>query len=157
MPAGEASARPESTMADWTEAEIREWARRLKACWEFEVVQEMVKGAGVRPDALALNLYAQPDPTDEDPGDRAFAAAWARLREVATRVLTSEEGVHVEIEPFDASARFRPETGQISEVTLTVRFTASRAEAAPDRAPQLRATIEQRLKQLGLRPRAWSA
>jgi hypothetical protein len=143
-------------MAEWTEAEIREWARRLKACWEFEVVQEMVKGAGVRPDALALTLYAQPDPTDEDPGDKSFAAAWARLREIATRILPSEQGVHVEIEPWNASARFRPETGQTSEVTLTARLTASRAEAAPDRARELRATIEQRLKQLGLQSRAWS-
>jgi hypothetical protein len=143
-------------MAEWTEAEIREWARRLKACWEFEVVQEMVKGAGVRPDALALILYAQPDPTDEDPGDRPFAAAWARLREIATRVLPSQEGLHVEIGPFDASARFRPETGQAPEVTLTVRFTASRAETAPERARELRAAIEQGLKQLGLQSRAWS-
>jgi hypothetical protein len=143
-------------MPEWSDADTRDWARRYKACWEFEVVQEMVKGTGVRPDAVALLLYAQPDPTDEDPGDRPFAAAWARLREIAGRVVPSQAGLHVEFEAFDASARLRPETSQTPEVMLTVRLTATHAEAAPERARELRAAIEARLKQLGLHARAWS-
>jgi len=148
-------------MADRSDAEIREWARQRRVCWEFEVLKEKVKGAGIQTTGIELRLFAAPDAAGEPPerGRRPFAELWAELRELAQGVLTSEEGVHVEIKPFDASARFRPETGHVPEVQLTVRFTPARSteRPGPERAQQIMTALERRLKELGLQPKAWRA
>lgn len=139
------------------EAEIREWARRCRACWEFDLAQEMVKDEGMRLTALELRLYAQPP--EAEPGSRPFLAAWEQLREIAERALPDAEGIRAEPEPFEAAVRLRPETGQQAEVMLLVRIvpTVPGQAGGRERARQIIDEAEGRLRALGLQHNAWAA
>jgi hypothetical protein len=145
-------------MTERSEGEIREWARSHKACWEFEVVQEMIKGEGMRPSSAELRLYAQPGAGDKAT-ERPMKALWERLREIALAVVAEEEGVRSNVAPFQGGARLRPETGQAAEAMLLVRFVPSSTSERPgrERVQAMITAIEARLKARGLVFKAWAA
>jgi hypothetical protein len=142
-----------------TDVEIREWARRCKACWEFELVEEMVKGEGMRLSALELRLFAQPGLHDPKAAARPFLAVYEELRGIAQRVALPGEGIRADVQPFDGRARLRNETGQQPEAMLLVRFVPAvpGQGGGKERARQIMAETEERLRALGLQHKAWAA
>jgi hypothetical protein len=140
-------------------AQTRTWAEKNKAAWELVPLIEMHRGERIQV-GYELDLYAR-IPAEIAPGGErqdAVLAIWDRLRQIA-EALAPEEPAHdrLEVEPFDAAGRLRPETGFAPEVLLKARiFHASDyfKPASADERHQLR-PLEERLHELGLRPKGW--
>ncbi len=137
-------------------AATREWARQNRAAWEVEPLVEM-HGSERLQVGYELDLYARLPPGLSS-AEQGFAALWDRLREIAESLLplAGERG-RIEIEPFEAAERRRPETQFAPEVLLQARlFRASEyfTPVADDDRQRIR-PIEERLATLGLRMRSW--
>ncbi len=140
-------------------AECRSWAAQVKAAWELAPLIEMERGQEVQV-GFELSLYARP------PGNLAAELerqggvewTWDHLREIAESLLPllGPDG-RLDVDPFDAAARLRPETGFTPEVLLSARlFHGSDllAPVKPGDRERLR-PLEDRLQELGLRNRSW--
>jgi hypothetical protein len=140
-------------------AEARAWAEKNKAAWELCPLVEMLRGERVQV-GFELELYARiPSGMGDEERQEAVVAIWDRLRQIAESI-APEEPAHarLEVEPFDAAGRLRPETGFAPEVLLKARiFHASDyfEPASADERQGLR-PLEDRLRELGLRPKCWS-
>ncbi len=139
--------------------ECRTWAQQWKAAWEVTPLVEMERGSQVQV-GFELSLYARV-PTDVPPGsegDAAFEALWDRLREIAESLVPlAGKDARIEVDPFEAAARLRPETQFAPEILLSARlFHGSDllAPAKPGERERLR-PLEDRLHELGLKPRSW--
>jgi hypothetical protein len=140
-------------------AECRAWAAQAKAAWEFTPLIEMEKGAQVQV-GFELNLFARV-PTEVPVGAERQAAVgriWDRLREIAESLLplAGADG-RIEVDPFEAAARLRPETHFAPEVLLSARlFHGSDllAPVQPGDRERLK-PLEDRLHELGLKARSW--
>jgi len=140
-------------------ADCRTWAQKAKAAWEVTPLIEMERGAPVQV-GFQLSLYARV-PTDIPPGPERQAAIeglWDRLREIAESLLPLAGGDgRIEVDPFEAAARLRPETQFAPEMLLTARlFHGSDLlqPIEPGEREQLK-PLEDRLHELGLKPRSW--
>jgi hypothetical protein len=139
-------------------AECRTWAQQVKAAWEVSPLIEMERGAQVQV-GFELSLYARA-PADLPAGSRedASVATWDRLREIAESLVPlAGTGARIEVDPFEAAARLRPETQFAPEVLLSARlFHGSDllAPVKPGDRERLK-PLEDRLNELGLRPRSW--
>lgn len=140
-------------------AECRVWAQKTRAAWEVSPLIEMEEGVPVQV-GFELELYAR-DPT-ENPlsGERpdADAAIWDRLREIAESLLPLAGGdARLEVDPFDAATRLRPETQFTPEVLLSARLFHGADLLVPveegDR--ERLKPLEDRLHELGLKARSW--
>jgi hypothetical protein len=140
-------------------AECRSWAQQAKAAWEVSPLVEMERGAPVQV-GFELSLYARAPgevpPSEEGPDE--FEALWDRLREIAESLLPlAGADARLEVDPFDAAARLRPETQFAPEVLLSARlFHGSDllAPVKPGDRERLK-PIEERLHELGLKARSW--
>jgi len=139
--------------------QTRAWARSNRAAWELLPLVEMVRGEK-RQVGYVLNLYAR-IPVEMPPSperDRAVLATWDRLREIAVSLAgLGREGEQVEVAPFDAAGRLRPENALEPEVLLQARIVhPSRylEEVSSDERKHLD-PLEQRLRGLGMRPGHW--
>jgi hypothetical protein len=140
-------------------AECRTWAQQAKAAWEVTPLVEMERGAQVQV-GFELSLYAR-IPTDSPAGAERQAAVvglWDRLREIAESLLplAGADG-RIEVDPFEAAARLRPETQFAPELLLTARLFHGSDLLVPVKAgdrERLR-PLEDRLHELGLKPRSW--
>lgn len=140
-------------------AGCRIWAQEAKAAWEVAPLIEMERGAQMQV-GFELSLFARV-PTDVPPGgDRqaAVEALWDRLREIAESLLplAGADG-RIEVDPYEAAARLRPETQFAPEVLLTARlFHGSDLlqPVEPGDRERLK-PLEDRLHELGLKPRSW--
>ncbi len=140
-------------------AECRTWAQQAKAAWEVTPLIEMEKGVQVQV-GFELNLYARV-PTDIPEGPErqaAIEALWDRMREIAESLLPlGGADARVEVDPYEAAARLRPETQFAPEILLSARLFHGSNLLAPvkpgDR--ELLKPIEDRLHGLGLKPRSW--
>jgi len=140
-------------------AECRTWAQQAKAAWEVTPLIEMEKGAQVQV-GFELSLYARV-PVDLPPGpdrDAAAEAIWDRMREIAESLVPlAGTDARVEVDPFEAASRLRPETQFAAEILLSARlFHGSNllAPVQPGDRERLK-PIEDRLHELGLKPRSW--
>lgn len=140
-------------------AECRTWAQRVKAAWELTPLIEMEKGVQVQA-GFELNLYGR-IPTDVPAGSQRQAAVesvWDRMRGIAESLLPlAGTDARIEVDPYDAAARLRPETQFAPEVLLSARLFhgADLLEPAkPGDRERLR-PLEERLAELGLKPRSW--
>jgi hypothetical protein len=140
-------------------AECRTWAQQAKAAWEVTPLIQLEKGAQVQV-GFELSLYARV-PTDVPAGGERLAAVeklWDRMREIAESLLPlAGADARVEVDPYEAAARLRPETQFAPEVLLSARlFHGSNLlePAKPGDRERLR-PIEERLHELGLKPRSW--
>ncbi len=135
-------------------AECRAWAVQVKAAWELTPLIEMERGDEVQV-GFELSLYARA------PGDVAadlerqtvLEDLWDRLRQIAESLvpLVGADG-RLEVDPFDAAARLRPETGFAPEVLLSARlFHGSDllVPVKPGDRERLK-PLEDRLHELGL-------
>jgi hypothetical protein len=137
-------------------AECRAWAAQVKAAWELAPLIEMERGAQVQV-GFELGLFARvPAEVPADPERQAaIERIWDRLREVAESLLplAGADG-RLEVDPFEAAARLRPETQFAPEVLLSARlFHGSDllAPMEPGERERLK-PLEDRLHELGLAP-----
>lgn len=140
-------------------AECRTWAQQARAAWELSPLVEMERGAQIQV-GFELELYARV-PTEVPPSAErqdAFEALWDRLREIAESLLPlAGADARLEVDPFEAAARLRPETQFTPEVLLSARlFHGSDllAPVKPGDRERLK-PIEDRLHELGLKARCW--
>jgi hypothetical protein len=135
-------------------AECRAWAAEVKAAWEITPLIEMERGAPVQV-GFELGLFARV-PTGVPAGHERQAAVeriWDRLREIAESLLplAGADG-RIEVDPFEAAARLRPETQFAPEVLLSARlFHGSDllAPVEPGERERLK-PLEDRLHEMGL-------
>lgn len=139
--------------------EVGAWAREHRACWEITPLIEMHRGEQVQV-GFELDLFAR-IPTEIAPSEdrqRAVEAIWDRLRAIAESMLplAGAEG-RLDVEPFEAAGRLRPETQFAPEVLLKARLLHASDYFAPVNAEDRNRLkpIEERLLQLGLRARTW--
>ena len=140
-------------------ADCRTWAQQAKAAWELSPLIEIAEGAPVQV-GFELELYARVPTEIPLSGERPDAgeAIWDRLREIAESLLPLAGGdARLEIDPFDAATRLRPETQFTPEVLLSARLFHGADLLVPvdegDRE-QLK-PLEDRLHELGLKARSW--
>ena len=119
----------------------------------------MEKGAQVQV-GFELSLFARV-PTDLPPGpgrEAAVEALWDRMREVAESLLPlAGADARIEVDPFEAATRLRPETQFADELLLSARlFHGSDllAPIEPGDRERLK-PLEDRLHELGLKGRSW--
>jgi hypothetical protein len=140
-------------------AECRTWAQQAKAAWEVTPLIELEKGVQVQV-GFQLTLFARM-PTDLPPGDERQAAVeklWDRMREIAESLLPlAGADARVEVDPYEAAARLRPETQFAPEILLSARLFHGSNLLAPVQAGDRERLkpIEDRLHELGLKPRSW--
>jgi hypothetical protein len=140
-------------------AETRSWAEKNKAAWELVPLVEVHHGEQVQV-GYELDLYARAPTELADREDResAMEATWDRLREIAESLVPADSRVaRIDVDPFEAAACLRPETGFAPEVLLKARlFHASDYFAPVSKADRERLkALEDRLHALGLRSRTW--
>ncbi|HYN05609.1 MAG TPA: hypothetical protein VE359_24395 [Vicinamibacteria bacterium] len=139
--------------------ECRTWAQQSKAAWEVTPLVEMERGSQVQV-GFELSLYARV-PTDVPPGserDAAFEALWDRLRGIAESLVPlAGKDARIEVDPFEAAARLRPETQFAPEILLSARLFHGSDLLAPMKPGEreLLRPLEDRLHELGLKPRSW--
>ena len=140
-------------------AECRTWAQQARAAWEVTPLLEQRKGERIQV-GFELNLFARM-PTEIPPGPERQAAVerlWDRLREIAESLLplAGVDG-RIDVDPFEAAARLRPETQFAPEILLSARLFHGADLLVPvdegDRE-QLK-PLEDRLHELGLKARNW--
>jgi len=142
-----------------TETEIAAWARQNQASYEINPLIEMHEGQKLQI-GYEVNLFAE-FPTGRDAGperQEAIMGIWERLRQVAERLLPPEATkARVEVAPFRAAARLRPENEMEPEVMLTARlFHANDYFAPVDESERLAVTaLEKRLSGMGLKHGHW--
>ena len=152
------SARRACTLMALDPQQIQQWAHEHKAAWELLPLIEMHGHARVQI-GFHLELYARlPEGLEPAERDRTLPELWDRLRDVAES-LVPEAGAdsRLEVEPFDAAGRLRPETGFAPEVLLAARLVHASDYFAPvDENDRRRLVpIEDRLRELGFRERSW--
>jgi hypothetical protein len=139
--------------------ECRAWAERVRAAWELVPLVEQLKDGPVQV-GYELGLYAR-IPLGLPPGperEAAVIALWEKLREIAESLLPlAGPDARIEVDPFEAAARLRPETQFAPEVLLTARVFHGANLLAPVRAGERERLkpVEERLDGLGLKPRSW--
>jgi hypothetical protein len=135
------------------------WAQQAKAAWEVTPLIEMEKGLPVQV-GFELDLYARV-PADLPPGREGQAAVeglWDRMREIAESLLPlAGPDARIEVDPYEAAARLRPETQFAPEVLLSARLFHGSNLLEPMEAGERERLkpLEDRLRELGLRPRSW--
>jgi hypothetical protein len=140
-------------------SECRPWAQQARAAWEVTPLVEMERGTQVQV-GFELSLYARV-PTDIPPGsdgEAAFEALWDRLREIAESLVPlAGKDARLEVDPFEAAARLRPETQFAPEVLLSARLFHGSDLLTPVRPGDRERLkpLEDRLQELGLKARSW--
>ena len=140
-------------------AECREWAQEAKAAWEVSPLIEMEGGAQIQV-GFELSLYAR-TPVHLPPGpdrEASVVATWDRLCEIAESLVPlAGADARIEVDPFEAAARLRPETQFAPETLLSARLFHGSDLLVPVRAGdrELLKPVEDRLSELGLKPRSW--
>jgi hypothetical protein len=140
-------------------AECRTWAQEAKAAWELAPLLEQRKDDRIQV-GFELTLYARM-PAGAPPGPERQAAVerlWDRLRDVAESLLPlAGADARIEVDPFEAAARLRPETQFAPEILLSARVFHGADLLVPVREgdrEQLK-PLEDRLHELGLKARSW--
>jgi len=140
-------------------AECRLWAEQAKAAWEVTPLIEMERGQQVQV-GFDLELFVR-FPPGMPPGPErraAVLALWDRMREIAESLAPlAGADARVEVDPFDEATRLRPETQFAPEILLTARLYHGSdllAPVQPGDRERLR-PLEERLHELGLKPRSW--
>jgi hypothetical protein len=136
--------------------DIRDWARRYEAAWEVQPLIEVVKGVGQRQNGFEISIFAQVE--HASPED--VAAIETRVRQIAEAVVPHEgTPLDFEVRSFDDTEYERPETGYAEEVVVPIEVTFGTAHEAPEPklVAHILASLEARLRELGLKPKAWDS
>jgi hypothetical protein len=141
------------------DAQCRTWAQQNKVAWEVTPLIEMERGAQVQV-GFELSLFARV-PTSLPPGEdrqAAVEALWDRMQTIAeSLVLLMGADARLEVDPYEAAARLRPETQFAPEILLSARLFHGPDLLAPVRPGDRERLkpLEDRLHELGLKPRSW--
>ncbi|HJS56788.1 MAG TPA: hypothetical protein VKA01_01685 [Vicinamibacteria bacterium] len=139
---------------DW-----QQWARIHKACWEVQPLVEQHEGRRAQV-GFEFNVFAQFPPSATGPDERkqAFSEVRTKLEELAEVVFPADAAVaRFEAEPVQAAVRLRPETEFAPELQLTVRVfhKADYFQKIAEGDRKRLQPLEDRLKALGLKSKAW--
>jgi hypothetical protein len=139
-------------------AECRAWAAQVKCAWELAPLIEMERGAEVQV-GFELSLYARvPGGVADLEREASVEGIWDRLREIAESLVPlAGKDARLEVDPFDAAARLRPEAQFAPEILLSARlFHGSDllAPVKPGDRERLK-PLEDRLREMGLRSKSW--
>lgn len=142
-----------------TEVEWKEWAGAHKACWEVQPLVELHDGRRMQV-GFEFNIFAQFPRAATTPEARqaAFPELIAKLQELAHGVFPAEAAVaRFEVQPIETAVRLRSESEFEPEVQLTVRVFHRQEyfQAVGEGDRKRLAPLEQRLKALGLKAKAW--
>ena len=140
-------------------AECRAWAQQVKAAWEVTPLIEMERGTQVQV-GFELNLFARvpPDVSADLQDQGAAEGLWDRLREIAESLVPlAGPEARLEVDPFEAAARLRPETQFAPEVLLSARLYhgSNLLQAVKPGDRERLKPLEDRLHDLGLKARTW--
>ena len=139
-----------------TTEDVHNWARGHEAAWELVPLQEFVKGEGRRQTGFEIRIYAQTEHEDAS----EVEAVYARAREIAEAVVPGQETeLEFEVSDYDSGQYERRETGYANEIVVPIQATFEDPERPPDAGATQRilSAIEARLRELGLKPKAWDA
>jgi hypothetical protein len=139
-------------------ADVRDWVRRYRVCWEILPLHEMTAGRKLQV-GFELNVFARQDgPARPDQPSPDVEDLFSQLRQFAERTLPKgPRTARFDIQPFDSAEHLRAEAGFVPEVQVTVRIVHASGYFAPPDADERAAVkeIETRLASLGARRRAW--
>ena len=140
-------------------AECRTWAQQAKAAWEVTPLIALEKGVQVQV-GFELTLFARM-PSDLPPGAERQAAVenlWDRMREIAESLVPlAGSDARIEVDPYEAADRLRPETQFAPEILLSARLFHGSNLLEPIEAGDRERLkpLEERLHELGLKARSW--
>ena len=140
-------------------ASCRTWAEQAKVAWEVTPLIEMEKGSQVQV-GLELTLFAR-EPTGLPPGlerEAAVEGLWDRMREIAESLVPlAGSDARIEVDPYEAADRLRPETQFAPEILLSARLFHGSNLLEPIEAGDRERLkpLEERLHELGLKARSW--
>ena len=140
-------------------ASCRTWAEQAKVAWEVTPLIEMEKGSQVQV-GFELTLFAR-EPTGLPPGPEREAAVeglWDRMREIAESLVPlAGSDARIEVDPYEAADRLRPETQFAPEILLSARLFHGSNLLEPIEAGDRERLkpLEERLHELGLKARSW--
>ena len=142
-----------------SDQEWQEWARTHRACWEVQPLIELHEGHRTQV-GFEFNVFAQFPDSASGPDERkeAFPKIRAKLEELAERTFPADTTVaRFEADPVQTAVRLRPETEFAPELQLTVRVfhKADYFQKVADGDRKSLAPLEERLKALGLKAKAW--
>ncbi len=143
-------------MADDTLESIRKWVQDHEVCWELAPNVEMVKGEGVVQVGFELSVYAQV----EHAAEAEIATIFEKTEQLVEQVMPqSEIPLLCKIGAFDHARHLRKETGYAAEVCVPIElsFTDPRHRPGSKEVDACVRPIEARLRDLGLKPRAWDS
>jgi hypothetical protein len=143
-------------LADDTLEAIRIWVQEHEVCWEIAPRVEMLKGQGVVQTGLELSVYAQVEHAAEAEVARIFEKTEQLVEHVIPH---SELPLLCRIGTFDHARHLRKETGYAAEVRVPIELTFEDPRHRPSTKDIERCVtpIEARLRELGLKPRAWDS
>ena len=142
-----------------TTATFREWVLKHSVTWEVGAWQELVERQ-VTTVGFELRLFGRHEPgVHAGTGCDNCVPVFERLRAIALATFPKEHRpTRYEVEPFDASLHYRPESEWTPEVQLTVHVVHREDYLRPVDACERRCAeeIQQALRGLGAQPRTWS-
>jgi hypothetical protein len=136
--------------------ETRAWAAQHEAAWEIVPLHEVVKGQGRTQTGFELRIFAQVAGQSQGEIDDVTDRARRIARQALPRATAPLEW---ELGSYEDGECERPETGFADEVAVPVELTFEDPAHPPrlDESGPVLAAIEARLRELGLKPRAWDA
>lgn len=143
-----------------SEATLRDWINEHSVCWECSPMVEMYEGKRVQV-GFELNLFGRHPAGGilASGGISEGHALYQKLKEIALFALPKEERPsRYEIEGYREAIYFRPASGSVPELQLTVRVLHRAAYFDPIDACETKCAneIQDRLRALGARPNAWT-
>jgi hypothetical protein len=133
------------------------WITEHRVCWELSPRVEVHEHKKIQV-GYDLTLFARhPESWKDEPGCQHCLQHYETLKEIALQALPQTHASRCEFAPFDASFHLRPEANWEPEVQLDVAILhrdSTFADVDEDERT-LAAAIEQGLKRLGAKPKAW--
>ncbi len=138
---------------------MRAWIREHRVCWELSPRVEFDQHRCVQVGFDLTLLARHPEALGDGPGCETCRRHYETLREIALAVVPKDEGpTRCELTPFDASVHLRPETRWTPEIELNMAILHRDGtfNGVDEDERRCAAAMEERLRRLGARPRAWS-
>lgn len=140
------------------EETLRTWIQEDRICWAVSPLTEIYQHRQVQV-GFEIHLFGRhPAGGTLGPGCSACHRLYEKLRAIALFALPKEvRPSRYEVDPYSATFRYRPESGWVPEVQLTLRVLHRTGTFDPIDACEIRCSeeIQTRLRALGSPPNHW--